>query len=231
MLIIVQNDPEVPAGTYADWLKEMNVPFRLCMAYAGAALPPTMEASAVIVLGGAMGVNDTDKYPFLLEVKLFIGKVVAEGIPFLGICLGGQLLADIFGAPVTSGKNCEKGSLAVTLTPAGAADPLFAGIDGSFTTFQWHNDTFAIPQGGVLLVSSPVCPNQAFRHGKSAYGLQFHPEMNAETVDVWARWTEETAPRADEFLAAFARTEEAYRAASWRLLANFIRIAGLNRHS
>lgn len=227
MLAIVQNDPEVPPGIYAEHLGGEGVPFLLVKPCAGEALPPARELRAAIVLGGAMGVHDTAEYPFLAEVKGFIREVVGARIPYLGICLGGQLLADVLGAPVTSGADGEKGSLSVTLTPAGETDPLFAGIAREFVTFQWHNDTFAIPAQGLLLASSSACPNQAFRAGPSAYGLQFHPEVNRGIVDSWARWTEETAPRADDFVAAFAATEEAYRTASLRLLANFLRIAAL----
>lgn len=227
MLLIVQNDPEVPAGAYAYYLKERRVPFRLMRPFAGEELPPAGEAAAVVVLGGAMGVHDTAGHPFLIGVKGFIGEAVAAGVPYLGICLGGQLLADVLGAPVTPGANGEKGTLTVTLTPEGSRDPLFAGISSPFVTFQWHNDTFAIPAGGTLLASSPDCPHQAFRVGERAWGLQFHPEATREVVATWARWGNETAPPTDRFVAEFAASESAFRHASRRLLVNFLRIAGL----
>ena len=226
MLAIVQNDPEVPPGIYAEHLAGEGIPFLLIKPGAGEALPATQELRGAIVLGGAMGVHDTAEFPFLEEVKGFIREVVCAGVPYLGICLGGQLLADVLGARVASGACGEKGSLPVTLTREGEADPLFAGIPREFVTFQWHDDTFAIPAGGLLLASSSACANQAFRVGPSAYGLQFHPEVDLAIVGTWARWTEETAPRADDFLTAFAAAQEAYRAASLRLLTNFLRLAG-----
>lgn len=227
MLLIVQNDPEVPAGAYADYLGEMGVPFRLARPFAGEELPPAAEAAAVIVLGGAMGVHDTEAHPFLTRVKGFIGEAVAAGIPYLGICLGGQLLADVLGAPVTTGVDGERGTLTVSLTPEGAHDPLFAGVPSSFVTFQWHNDTFAIPAGSALLASSPACPNQAFRAGERAWGLQFHPEVTGDIVDTWARWSDETASCADRFAADFAAAGPDFLAASRQILANFLRIASL----
>lgn len=227
MLLIVQNDPQVPAGAYAEYLKEMEVPFRLVRPFGGEKLPPAGEATAVVVLGGAMGVHDTAAHPFLVDVKGFIGEAVAAGVPYLGICLGGQLLALVLGASVSRGANGEKGIHAVSLSPAGGSDPLFAGISSPFVTFQWHNDTFAIPAGGILLASSPACPHQAFRVGNRAWGLQFHPEATREIVAAWACWSHETAPHAARFVAEFAAAEPAFRKASRRLLANFLRIAGL----
>jgi GMP synthase-like glutamine amidotransferase len=227
MLFVVQNDPEVPAGTYGQYLEYEGVQFRTVRPCAGESLPQIAEVSAAMVLGGAMGVHDTIAYPFLQEVKVFIGECVRTGTPFLGICLGGQLLADVLGARVHTGLHGEKGTLPVTLTPEGVADPLFAGIDPEFFTFQWHDDSFAIPATAVPLASSPACPNQAFRYGENAYGTQFHPEVNRAIVDSWARWTDKTAPAADVFLSSFVRLEEHYRQASRRLLCNFLHIAGL----
>lgn len=227
VIAVVQNDMEVPAGTYAEHLEKRGVPFSLLKPCEGDELPPAAGFRAIIVLGGAMGVHDTAEHPFLDGVKRFIREAVEAHVPLLGICLGGQLLADVLGARVTSGACGEKGSLTVSLTPEGERDPLFAGVCRTFATFQWHNDTFAIPRGGVLLASSPVCTAQAFRAGETAYGLQFHPEVTAAIVDTWARWTPETAPEAGLFLAAFARAAEAYRAASERILANFLGIAGI----
>jgi len=227
MFLIVQNDPEVPAGAYAGYLTEMGVTFRLVRPFGGEELPSPGKVAAVVVLGGAMGVHDTAVHPFLVRVKGFIGEVVAAGIPYLGICLGGQLLADVLGAPVTTGTDGEKGTFTVSLTPEGARDPLFAGVPSPFVTFQWHNDTFAIPAGAVRLASSPACPNQAFRAGERAWGLQFHPEVTGDIVDIWARWSAETASCADRIVAEFAAVEPDFRAVSRQILANFLRIASL----
>ncbi len=227
MLLIVQNDPEVPAGMYGECLRDERVPYRTVHPYAGEELPPLGEIRAAIVLGGAMGVHDTAAHPFLAEVKAFVADCIRTGIPFLGICLGGQLLAYVLGARVHANHCGEKGTLPVAPTPEGMADPLFAGVGREFVTFQWHDDSFAIPAGGVLLASSPACPNQVFRYGANAYGTQFHPEVDRHIVDTWARWSAETASSADDFLVAFDRLEESYRQASRRILGNFLRIAGL----
>lgn len=228
MLLIIQNDPEVPPGNFSDTIARMGVPCRIVHPYSGEALPPPVKISAVIVLGGAMGVHDTAKYPFLVELKEYIRSCMESEMPFLGICLGGQLLADILGGEVTSNSPCgEKGTMTVTLTSAGKEDPLFAGIPRQFISFQWHNDSFAVPSGGTLLASSDACPGQAFRFGRCAWGTQFHPEVDRAIVDCWARWTSETSSRVDEFLAEFIRSEKAYQDISRLLLGNFLQLAGL----
>ncbi|HTP65806.1 MAG TPA: type 1 glutamine amidotransferase [Geobacteraceae bacterium] len=228
MLLIIQNDPEVPPGNFGDMIDMLQIPCSIVHPYAGEALPPIAETAAAIVLGGAMGVQDMATHPFLTEVKAFIRDCVQTETPFLGICLGGQLLADILGGRVTAGSRCgEKGTLPVFLTDAGVKDPLFSGIPGEFISFQWHNDSFDVPAGGTLLASSAICPGQAFRFGPCAWGTQFHPEVTRSIVDCWARWTEETAGRAEEFLEAFLAAQENYLAISRRLLGNFLRLAGL----
>ena len=228
MLLIIQNDPEVPPGNFNQTINELNIPCRIVHPYSGEALPPGREISAAIVLGGAMGVHDTVKFPFLVAVKAFIRECIQKNTPFLGVCLGGQLLADILGGRVTAKSQYgEKGFLPVFLTDAGEKDPLFAGIPHDFISFQWHNDSFEIPTGGTLLASSPACPGQTFRFGPCAWGTQFHPEADRSIVDCWARWTDETAPQADQLLSAFISTEQPYREISRRLLVNFLRSAHL----
>jgi GMP synthase-like glutamine amidotransferase len=228
MLVIIQNDVDVPSGAYGACLHEWGIPFSVFHPFAGQELPQLPEVIAVIVLGGAMGVHETDRHPFLAPLKRWIGDAVVRQIPFLGICLGGQLLADVCGATVHSPSSLrEKGLLPITLTSAGESDPLFAHVPPTFLSFQWHNDSFELPAGAVHLASSSRCPNQAFRVGAAAWGTQFHPEMDRELVKSWAGWTEETASRLDFFLREFDNCRDAYRSPSRAILANFLRAAAL----
>jgi GMP synthase-like glutamine amidotransferase len=227
MLTIIQNDPEVPAGTYADRLRELGIDFRTVTPYTGMQLPSPVDLRAVIVLGGAMGVHDDEHHPFLGAVKRFIRACVTEGVPFLGICLGGQLLSHVLGGIVTPAARGEMGTLPVTLTDEGAADPLFKGVNRTFTTFQWHTDCFTVPPRGVHLAGSRFCTGQAFRYGGVAWGLQFHPEVTAEIVREWSLWTPETASRTEQFLEEFRNARTGYRDASLKILDNFLHIAGL----
>jgi len=226
MLHIIQNDPEVPPGNIIDHL---TIPYVIHHPYRGEKLPEAEQIPALIILGGAMGAYDDARHPFLSDVKKLIRQVVAARIPYLGICLGGQLLAAALGAEVVSGRWEELGTLNVSLTEEGKTDRLFRGIPEAFSTFQWHHDSFDIPVGGVLLASSDACPHQAFRVGESAWGLQFHPEVTEEIIRDWCAWDSSTMERTEELVVAFSKNEENYRATARLLLQNFLPSAGLVR--
>jgi len=228
MLTLIQNDQEVPAGNLLAWLREFEIPFQIVRPYSGEALPSISDVSALVILGGAMGVHDSCRYPYLLEVKTFIQQAVFKDLPLLGICLGGQLLADVLGAPVHSQKNGEMGLHSVALLESATSDPFFHHVPQIFSTFQWHNDSFEIPVGAVCLATSPVCSYQAFRYGANHYGLQFHPEVTRSIV---SSWIESFGGGHDStrIMEDFVRAEDEYFAVSRKLLENFLRIAQLLR--
>jgi GMP synthase-like glutamine amidotransferase len=118
-----------------------------------------------------------------LEEDLLIKKAISRGVPVLGICLGAQLIAKAGGAKVWKGSKKEIGWYPVRLTKEGRDDPLFKGFGEMLTVFQWHGDTFDLPEGGVLLAKNDIY-NQAFKLG-SAYALQFHLEVTGEMISQW----------------------------------------------
>jgi GMP synthase (glutamine-hydrolysing) len=142
-------------------------------------------AAGLVVLGGPMNVDEVARHPFLRPEVEWIREAVAEGVPVLGVCLGSQLLAKALGARVYASGVKEIGWYEIEIRPEAAADPLFAGSGPRETVFQWHGDTFDLPEGAVHLAASPLCRHQAFRSGRSAWGLQFHVEMTPELVDDW----------------------------------------------
>ncbi|MFZ4857410.1 MAG: type 1 glutamine amidotransferase [Desulfuromonadaceae bacterium] len=219
MLHIIQNDPEVPPGNLLDHL---TIPYIVHHPYRGDSLPESGKITALIVMGGAMGANDDARFPFLADLKNLIRSVVAARVPYLGVCLGGQLLAAALGADVVSYRWEELGTLDVSLTPEGSKDRLFEGIAAEFKTFQWHHDSFDIPVGGVLLASSAACPHQAFRVGSSAWGVQFHPEVTEPIIRDWCAWSRSTAERADTLVDEFSNSADGYAAHSRRLVTNFV---------
>jgi GMP synthase-like glutamine amidotransferase len=168
------------------------VTHRLCD---GAPVPETLpEGDVLVVMGGSMGVGDCDdpRYPFLRKELALLERLARDDRPILGVCLGSQLLAAALGArvyPLHVGeppvRHREVGWGAVTLARSNQEEPVLAGLDESEVVLHWHGDTFDLPAGATLLASTLACPNQMFRAGQRAFGLQFHVEVTAEDVALW----------------------------------------------
>ncbi|MFZ2951081.1 MAG: type 1 glutamine amidotransferase, partial [Desulfuromonadaceae bacterium] len=211
--------PEVPPGNLTDHL---TIPYIIHHPYRSEMLPQPAQISALIVLGGAMGANDDQHHPFLGELKSLIRTILAARTPYLGICLGGQLLAAALGAEVVSNRWEELGTQPVHLTEQGKTDRLFRGIPERFGTFQWHHDSFDIPAGGMLLASSAACPHQAFRVGEAAWGLQFHPEVTENIIRVWCAWDSGNRAKTEGIVAAFKAEAGSYGSTARLLMKNFL---------
>jgi GMP synthase-like glutamine amidotransferase len=141
--------------------------------------------SGLIVMGGPMGVHNDDRLPWLVEERALMKRAVEGGIPVLGICLGAQQLAAALGGDVTSGPAPEVGVGEVHLTNDCRHYPVFGPASTPLPCLHWHSDTFSLPAGGIHLAFSDQYPNQAFRFGERAYGLQFHVEVTGSLVAHW----------------------------------------------
>ena len=185
-VLVLQHIACEPPGVYEDVLVERGTTVHRVELDAGERLPDWREFAAIVAMGGPMSVNDEEELPWLRAEKDFIAEAVRAGKPFFGACLGVQLLAVSLGGEVAPGPAPEVGLLPVFLTEAAAEDPIFADLPPELTTLQWHGDTFSLPEGAVLLASSAAYRNQAFRWGRSAYGVQFHLELTREMAEEWA---------------------------------------------
>ena len=143
------------------------------------------EAGGIVVFGGDMNADEIDRHPYLAHERELLAHAVDAGIPVLGVCLGGQLLARALGAEVTLSPVTELGFGTLHPTEAAAADPLLSAFADGDRVFHWHRDTFAIPDGAVLLATGDDVANQAFRYGDRAWGIQFHPEVTAPNLEYW----------------------------------------------
>jgi len=184
---------------------------------------------AVISLGGPMNVYEEDKHSWLKSENEFLKQVVAQGIPFLGICLGSQLLAKACEAKVGKSPEKEIGFFPVRLTDEGRKDPLFEGLPEKIDVFHWHEDMSELPQGATLLASSKGCPHQAFKIGPCAYGLQFHVEVTESTVTKWAEayFSQEDSFRVHQtrmLIEDYRQKEEVFHQTADRVYNNFLKI-------
>ena len=149
--------------------------------------PPALDGyDAVLVLGGAMHVDQEEAHPWLRPEKALLRDALERRIPLLGICLGSQLVAEAAGAEPRRASRPEIGWHEVELLPEAREDALLSGLPGRFQGFGWHSYEFPLPPGGTALARSPTCL-QAYRVEERAWGLQFHAEVTSDSVDSWLR--------------------------------------------
>lgn len=213
--------------------------------YAGQPVPQAIgEGEMLIVMGGGMGVGDRDdpRYPFLRQELALIEGALAADRAVLGVCLGAQLLACAAGARVypmvrREPRHGEAGEREIRLREVGwgavdflgvETEPALAGLRSRETVLHWHGDTFDLPAGARRLAATEICPNQAFRIGRRAFGLQFHVEVDRETACRWAVEDAEFVRAAlgpagpDQIIAESAMHAAAARAAGDRLIRNLL---------
>ncbi|MCX7793727.1 MAG: hypothetical protein N2257_04905 [Thermodesulfovibrionales bacterium] len=186
-VLIIKNTPLEGPGTIIQFLSYHSIDYRIIEAGAGEEIPTVEGYEYLIVLGGPMAVYEMDKYPFLKMVALSIENALKKDSKILGICLGAQLFAHVLGSRVYPGEKKEIGWFPVKPTLDGARDEVFRTLvepSDTTTVFQWHGDTYDLPEGAFRLASSELFQEQAFRYGNS-YGLQFHIEITPEIVIEW----------------------------------------------
>jgi len=188
-LYVFQHVPHEGLGTFEKTLRACGVELKFFHSYREdlAGLTLGSDCAGVIVMGGPMSANDGEKLPFIREELRLIESALKQDLPFLGVCLGSQLLAKALGMRVYRGEQKEIGWYPLWVRPEAKGDPLLGDFPPRLEMFQWHGETFEQPAGTQLLASSELYLNQAFRYGERAYGLQFHAEMSPEMIADWHR--------------------------------------------
>ncbi|MFG1344592.1 type 1 glutamine amidotransferase [Xanthobacter autotrophicus DSM 431] len=185
-VLVFQHVPEEHPGSFRDLMQADGVTWDPIELDAGEAIPALEGYDALMVFGGPMDVWQEEEHPWLVAEKAAIRAWIGAGKPYLGICLGHQLLADALGGRVGLMPGPEVGVTDVSLTQAGRASPLFQGLPDTFPTLQWHGAAVqAPPPGGVILAQNAHCPIQALQVGPRAFGIQYHVELTDETVPEW----------------------------------------------
>jgi GMP synthase-like glutamine amidotransferase len=236
-VLVFQHDVFVDLGFFSEVFDKQGAEYRVVRLFHGEMPAEDWEhVSALIILGGPMSVDEENNFPFLRWEKRIIRAAIDETVPILGVCLGAQLIAATLGAQVFRGPVKEIGWSPVSITLHGQVDSLLGYLPESATVFQWHDDGFDLPAGAIRLASSVNYSNQAFRVGKSIYGLQFHLEVTPRMIE---RWIEERskdlalAPyvQADKILADTQSYAPTLRYYGERFLTEFVRrVARTERH-
>lgn len=174
-------------GIFRDFLSQDGILRDTVELDEGGAIPALEDYAALIVMGGPMDVWQEREHPWLAAEKQAIRRAIMDlRLPFLGFCLGHQLMADALGGRVGKMAGPEVGVLDVELTAAGRASALLAGLPATIKSLQWHGaEVSEAPPDSQILARSPLCGIQALQYGQSAFGLQFHIEMIDSTVTDW----------------------------------------------
>ena len=225
VVLAIQNDPTDPPLMVGEWLAESNVEVRVVEPWSGQSLPDRLpdDIAGLLPLGGAPNAHDDHVADWLPQERSLIAQAVERGMPVLGLCLGGQLLAAALGGRSELGDTTEIGLSYVERTEEGLVDPVIASIGAPsdrIPAAQWHQDHITVlPDGAVVLLTNAACRVQAFRVNGNAYGLQMHPEVDAEAFAGWAVDDDEALARSGRSMReASAEITEAEPAliAAWR---------------
>lgn len=222
-VVVVEHESGCPPDRLAGWLAEAGCDLDLRRPYAGDPLPAVSDLDGLVVLGGQMGAYDDEVAPWLPGVRRLLRDAVSSTTPVLGVCLGAQLLAVACGGRVERGAlGTEAGVVDVDWRPEAGDDALVAGLPAPFPGPSMHEDAIVeLPPNAVSLASTERYPHQVVRVGQRAWGVQFHPEVSADTFRDWAQHHPSIDPCAvvEEFVRRDAEVAESGRALARRFAA------------
>jgi GMP synthase-like glutamine amidotransferase len=180
-----QHVPQEGLGTIEEWAHKRSWSITKTSFFSGDPIPKLDDIDWLVVMGGPMSVNDEQALAWLKPEKQFIASAIHAGKTVLGFCLGSQLIANALGAKVQKNRHKEIGWFDIRMTPAALASKAFSRFPKRLRIFQWHGETFDIPDKAMIAATNDICTNQALLYGDKVIGMQFHPEVTQDDVRKW----------------------------------------------
>lgn len=184
-LLLVRNDAFEAFGIAPGVFAIEGVPTQIWEALDGEPAPDLDDVSGVIMLGSSYNVEHAEDQPWIDRAGQLTRDVIAREMPYLGVCFGAQLLAWSLGARVYKSHSREVGFAPVRPLRSAADDPLLSHYEDGDQVFQWHMDTFDLPEGAELLATGDTIVNQAYRVGATTWGVQYHFEIDEPEILLW----------------------------------------------
>ncbi|QAR32556.1 glutamine amidotransferase [Geovibrio thiophilus] len=200
-------------GGFADWIIRFMGAFRkqvkVIDVQNGDELPDPSDYEGIVISGAHEMV--TDLHPWSEKTAAYLKKAAEKEVPILGICYGHQLLAHALGGRVDNHPfGPEIGTVEIELTEAGKKDPLFKTMPKKFIAHATHTQSvLKLPEGCVILAQNGYEPFHAFRYGKNAWGVQFHPEFDSFIMEQYAEHQKHKLKEPDKTMSLIAETPEA----------------------
>lgn len=169
-------------GNINQWVRSRGSILSRSLPYASTSFPEPDDLDLLVIMGGLMSVYQEDSYPWLKAEKEFVNRCLEAKKAVFGICFGAQMLAEILGSKVVRNEHKEIGWHKVKVIDENVEMPFLAGFPEELTVFQWHGDTFALPENTIRLFESEACREQGFLYRDNVLALQFHPEVDEESV-------------------------------------------------
>jgi GMP synthase (glutamine-hydrolysing) len=231
-ILLVRNDPYESFGVALPSLARAGADVLTANMPGGAELPPLDGVAGVIMFGGTVNVDETERYPYLDTVRTYTREAIERRVPYLGICLGSQLLARALDVDVVKGPK-EVGFEPVRRLPDAKEDLLLSFLSEDEFAMQWHEDTYELPPGATPLVTGDRVPVQGYRVADVAWGVQFHLEVDGTELDWWL----DVADAAIDIRSVWGKSVEEIRSEAVRHMAAqeergreiFRRFAGVTR--
>ncbi len=229
-ILFARGDEYETFGIGASVVTDTGAGLAIWEAVHGEPAPPLDDVAGVVLFGSSFNIEHADEQPFIGRLRDLTLDALERGIPFLGICFGAQVAAWALDAPIAKAPVREVGYVPIHPTPALAEDPVLGTYADGDMVFQWHMDTFTLPEGATLLATGDDVTNQAFRLGPASWATQFHFEIDRAEIELWTGLVADTVEQewgktSAQIMAEADRHQAAHEAKGAEVFRRFVKVA------